>query len=68
MNSNDLWKLFISVKLTDEQVDKFSMEEIKCLDDHLTMYFAQMGHCVSFAGPFGHNYQKVSPKIKKLKL
>lgn len=67
MDKNCLWSLVAGEQLlSDEQVDKLSMEEIKELDNLYSCYFAQMGHSVNLKFPFAENYLKINQKINKL--
>lgn len=65
---NELWSLVVENELTLEEVDQFSIEEVKILGDLFICYFAQMGNCVNLSFPFSINYINIKKKVDKVKL
>lgn len=68
MDCNTLWNLVTNKDLSNDEVDKFSIEEVKILDNLYTCYFAQMGDYVNMKPPFSTNYIKINQKIKRINL
>lgn len=67
MKLQNLWDIVINQKLSEYDVDKFSIEEIKTLDHLFENYFAQCG-CTALGDKiFCNNYLLILEKIKKLK-
>lgn len=63
MDYNALWNLVTTKDLSNEEVDKFTIEEVKTLEDLYVCYFAQMGDYVNMRPPFSTNYIKINKKI-----